>query len=81
MAQDSRIKPKEWLLLFFVAICTLLVVVIWWEGIFADGDNTADFIRPTANFEIDEDAYENWNITEEPASLTPSPALTTTATP
>lgn len=73
MAQETGIKPKEWLLLVFVAICTILVVAIWYQGFTSGGEEAAGFVRPTADFEISEDAYENWNATQEPSSLTPTP--------
>jgi len=73
MAQTTGIKPKEWLLLIFIAFCTVLVVVIWYQGFTSGEEETAGFVRPTANFEISEDAYENWNVTQAPGSSTPTP--------
>ncbi|MDZ7845187.1 MAG: hypothetical protein U5K99_10355 [Anaerolineales bacterium] len=68
--QKSRIKPKEWLLLFFVITCVILVFLIWGEAIFLEEKDAPAFVRPTADFEINDDAYENWNAT--PPTPTPT---------
>ncbi len=73
MAQDTGIKTKEWMLLVFIAVCTVLVVVIWYQGLTSGREEPAGYVRPTADFEISEDAYEIWNVTQEPSLPTPTP--------
>jgi hypothetical protein len=66
MAKKSKNKLKETLLITFVIISIILVVFQWVDGIWGeDGDLTPGFVRPTPpNFEVDDDAYENWNQLE-----------------
>jgi hypothetical protein len=73
MAQTKSIKSKEWLLLLFVAVSVVLVILVWWEGIQPGGEETPGFVRSTAVFEVDEDAYENWNAPEITATPTAYP--------
>ena len=74
MAQTKTIKAKEWLLLLFVAVSVVLVLLVWWEGIQPGGEDTPGFVRSTAVFEVDEDAYESWNAPETTATPTVNPA-------
>ena len=71
MAQTRTVKPREWLLLAFIAICLVLVGLIWWEGMASNTDDTPGFVRPTAAFEVDDEAYEQWNT--EPETPAPTP--------
>lgn len=77
MAQIKTIKPKEWLLLLFVAVCVVLVVLVWWEGMQPGGEDTPGFVRSTAVFEVDDGAYQNWNTPE----ITATPAADPTDQP
>ena len=73
----AGMKIKEWLLLTFVSLCVILILLVWWEGLYGEPEDRAGFVRPTTEFEIDEDAYENWNASRE----TTEPALTITPVP
>jgi hypothetical protein len=73
MAQSTNIKPKEWLLLIFVGLCVVLVILVWWEGITPGGNEEPGFVRATAVFEIDDEAYENFNAPEITATPTDQP--------
>ena len=66
MAKKSKDRLKETLLIMFVIISIVLVVFQWVDGIWGDdGDLTPGFVRPTLpSFEVDDDAYENWNQLE-----------------
>jgi hypothetical protein len=79
MAKKPKNKLKEILLIAFVIISIVLVVFQWADGIWRDdGDITPSFVRPTfQNFEVGEDAYENWNQLE----LTPTHQYQKTDTP
>ena len=66
MAKNPKDKLKEILLFAFVIISIALVGIQWVDGIWGEeGDLTPGFVRPTfENFEVGEDAYENWNQLE-----------------
>ena len=61
MAQKSKINLKEVLLIVFVVVSVLLVGFQWGEALLGEEDNSPDFVRPTAVYEIDESLYQNWN--------------------
>ena len=73
------LKIKEWLLLVFVFLCVILILLVWWEGLSGQGENPPGFMRPTTDFEFDEDAYQDWNAAEESpeseGTATPTPAF------
>lgn len=64
MDKTRKISLKEILLLCFVFISVVLVGVQWAQGIIGQEDQTPDFVRPTAAFQVDEDYYQNWNQLE-----------------
>lgn len=67
MAKQTQNKLKNVLLFGFVIISILLVAYQWVDGLIGeDPDNTPGFVRPTmANFNVDDDAYQNWNQLDE----------------
>ena len=82
--KSSSIKPKEWLLLSFVALCVVLVGLIWYQGLTDQGGGAPGYVRPTADFELEEADYENWNNPSETpteGSGSPTPESVSTAAP
>jgi hypothetical protein len=63
MEKNFKDKLREILLFTFVIISIALITFQWTEGILGDEvDITPGFVRPTLNnFEVDDEAYENWN--------------------
>ena len=66
MAKKTNNKLKEILLISFLIISVALVAFQWVDGIIGEPQDTSPaFVRPTMeNFEVDEDAYKNWNQLE-----------------
>ena len=75
----AGLKIKEWLLLAFVSLCVILILLVWWEGLYGEDQGRAGFVRPTTEFEIDEEAYEDWNASQE--TMEPARTATPTTTP
>jgi hypothetical protein len=82
MAKNSRNRLKNILLFGFVAISVLLVAFQWVDALLGDGgDANPAFVRPTLeNFEVDPEAYENWNQME-PTPSQEANELSVTPTP
>ena len=78
MAKNPRNRVKNFLLFSFVLLSVVLVAFQWVDGLRAEESpaNPA-FVRPTpANFQVDDDAYQNWNQlgeTKSPGGPTPTP--------
>mgnify|MGYP006928185384 CR=1 FL=1 len=71
MAQSKRITIKEIMLFAFLAVSFVLVVANWYDGLNGQEESGSAFIRATPiGFQIDEDAYDQWEDTDE--SLSPT---------
>ena len=67
MAKNFTSRLKNILLFSFVVISIVLVAFQWVDSL-SGQESPADpaFVRPTpANFQVDDDAYQNWNQLEE----------------
>lgn len=78
MAKNSRRNLRNILLFTFVLISVVLVAFQWVDALTGDqGDANPAYVRPTQQgFEVDPEAYENWNQHDEPPveTATPTPA-------
>ena len=78
MAKQTKCKLKNVLLFSFVIISVILVAFQWVDSLIGeDPDNSPGFVRPTmANFNVDDDAYQNWNQQDETQPVgEPTPTL------